>query len=162
MTGRYRQAGFTLVEAMVGLVILSIIMVALGGTFLVGYTTISREASAIAADTAVTSASFVLSRDMTSSIKTSSLPATISPGSGSLNFQYGSPSVSATYTIDANLNLLRTTGGAASVVARGVQQMTVSAAGCVTTITILPSANGAAAQTLTMSQRVGAAGTGCF
>ncbi len=162
MTALGRQRGFTLIEAMVGLVILTVVMTALGGTFLVGYTALSREAAAIGADTAVTSATLGLSRDLTSSVATSALPVTLSPGSGSLSFQYGSPTVTATYTIDPNRNLLRTAGAAVSVVARGVQQVDVSVSGCVKTITILPSAPGAAARTLTISQRVGAVGTGCF
>ena len=50
------QRGFTLVEAMVGVAIFTVLTLAMAGTFLVGYRAISNEARVIAADTAVRSA----------------------------------------------------------------------------------------------------------
>ncbi len=162
---RRRQAGFTVVEAMVSLAVLSIMAVALGGTFLVAFTSLSREASQIAAGTAVSAASLALTRDLSSSTVTSALPDTLTVGSGTLVLTAGPPgaTTTATYTIDANSNLVRTLSGAASgsfTAARGVKTLTVSSGipACQLTVSLLPSATGATAQALTVSQRT----QGCF
>jgi prepilin-type N-terminal cleavage/methylation domain-containing protein len=155
-----QQAGFTLVEAIVGMLILSLVAVALAGTFMVGYSVISQEARQIAAAQAVSSASLTLLRDMTSA--TSISTGTISPGAGSLSFTYGAPGTTAFYTVDAGNNLIRTVGGAARVAARGIQSVSVAAGApaCYYTITLQPSAAGSAARTLNLSQRIGT--QGCF
>ncbi len=63
---RQRQRGFTLVEMMVGLAILSIVTIAMAGTFLVASRAVSNEARAIAAHEAVSGASLWLTRDLNS------------------------------------------------------------------------------------------------
>jgi len=162
---RRHQGGFTIIEALVGLAIISVIALALGSTFLVGYTTLSKEALQVGAGTAAANASLALTRDLTSSGITSGLGVTITAGSGSLSLTYGSPATNVTYTIDSNNNLIRTLSGASSgsfVAARGVQQLIVSAGtpACYVNVSVLPSAAGATAQSLTVSRRIGA--TGCF
>src|SRR5260370_26226797 len=66
------QRGFTLVEMMVGLAILSIVTIAMAGTFLVASRAVSNEARAIAPDEAVSGASLWLTRDLNSA---TALPA---------------------------------------------------------------------------------------
>jgi len=151
----------------VALLILTLLAVALGGTFLVGYKTLTREARQIAGDTAVSSASLTLLRDLSSSSITSPLPDTISPGAGTLTLTDGPTSGAATvtYTIDANNNLIRTLSGASTgsfTAARGIQLVTVSSGtpACRLSVSLTPSAVGASTQTLTVDQRVGTAG--CF
>ena len=66
---RRRQRGFTLVEMMVGLAILSIVTLAMAGTFLVASRAVSNEARAIAADEADSAASLWLTRDLNSAAR---------------------------------------------------------------------------------------------
>jgi prepilin-type N-terminal cleavage/methylation domain-containing protein len=150
-----RQKGFTLVEAMVGLAIFAVVSLVMVSTFLVGYKTISNEARVIAADTAVSEASLTLVRDLNSA-NAPLLPGTIP--SGAITLTYGSPPVPVAYSIDASHNLIRTVNGTDQVAARGVTSVTITVAGCYATVTIQPSAAGAAAATLNVSNRPG----GCF
>lgn len=154
---RRRQGGYTLVELLVGVVVLSIVGLALAGTFAVGSRTVNQEGRQIAADTAVSEASMSLIRDFSSASSFST--GTISSGSGSLTMTAGSPATSVTYTIDAGQNLIRTVGASASVSARGLSSMTVSAGSpaCYLSLSLQPSAVGAAAQVL----NVGARPLGC-
>jgi prepilin-type N-terminal cleavage/methylation domain-containing protein len=153
MSRRRRQSGFTLIEMLMSLAILTVVTIAMGGTFLVGYTAISREARAIAADTAISDASLSLTRDLQTA---AAVPTgSISSGVGSLALTYGSPAVAVTYTIDAGRNLIRNVGGKAFVAGRGMTSVTVALAGCYATVTLQPSATGAAAQTLTVGNRPG-------
>jgi type II secretory pathway pseudopilin PulG len=152
---RSRQRGFTLVEAVVGLGILTIVTLAMAGTFLVGYQAVTKEANVISADTAISHASITLTRDLESA---GAIPTgTISSGN-TLTLTYGSPSVTVVYSITANRDLIRTAGGVARVAARGMTSVVISAAGCYATLTLQPSATGAAAATLNVSNRI----AGCF
>jgi hypothetical protein len=54
--------------------------------------------------------------------------------------------------------LIRTVSGSAQVAARGITSVTIAVTGCYATVTILPSAVGATASTLNVSNRPG----GCF
>lgn len=155
-----RQAGFTLVEMMVGLVIMTVVALALVGATLVGYRTITVEARTIAANQTVSNASLALVRDLSSA--TTIATGTISPGAGTLTVTYGSPVTTVTYRIDANRNLLRTVGASTSVAARGMQTLTIAVGNpaCFTAVTITPSAVGAVGSTLNVTQRAGA--QGCF
>jgi prepilin-type N-terminal cleavage/methylation domain-containing protein len=157
---RHRQSGFTLVEVMVGLVIMTIVSIALAGGFLVGYRTISTEANQISADQAVSSASLPMLRDFTSA--TSITTGTITPGVGTLTVTYGNPVSTAVYRITAANSLIRTVGAVSTVAARGMQRVVVAAPAppCYYTLTLTPSAPGAAAVTLNFSTRVGP--QGCF
>lgn len=162
MTSRQQhQAGFTLVEVMVVMLITSIVAIALAGGFLVGYRTISTEARQISADQAVSSASLPMLRDFTSATTIST--GTITPGAGTLTITYGNPVTTVRYTIDARNNLIRTVGAVSTVAARGMQRVFVAAPPvppCYYTLTLTPSAVGAAAVTLNLSQRIGP--QGCF
>ncbi len=150
---RRRQAGFTLIEMMVSLAIVTTVTIALGGTFIVGYTAINREAREIAADTAISDASLTLTRDLQSA---AAVPTgSISAGVGALSLTYGSPAVTVVYTVDASSNLIRTFGGNAFVAARGMTSVTIASPGCYATVTLQPSAVGAVAQTLNVSNRPG-------
>jgi prepilin-type N-terminal cleavage/methylation domain-containing protein len=159
---RHRQAGFTLVEVMVGLLIMSIVAVALASAFLVGYRTITTEARQLSADQAVSTASLPLLRDFTSATTITS--GTITPGSvPPLTITYGNPVTTVRYRIDARNNLIRTVvGGASTVAARGMQRVVVAAPAppCYYTLTLTPSAIGAAAVTLNLSRRTGP--QGCY
>jgi type II secretory pathway component PulJ len=153
-----RQQGFTLVDTVIGMAILTAICVALAGTFLVAGRSLSNEARTIAADTAISHASFTLTRDLASAstIPTgtvSSVPST------TLSLSYGSPpGTTVVYSIDGNGDLVRTAGGSAAVAARGISTVVVAAAGCYLTATIQPSATGAAPVTLNVGNRPG----GCW
>ena len=76
-----RQLGFTVVEAMVGVTILTVLTLAMAGTFLVGYRAINNEARVIAADSAVSNASLWLTRDLQS--ETATVAGTIQTGTRS-------------------------------------------------------------------------------
>lgn len=150
-----RQQGFTLVEMMVGLAILSIVTIAMAGTFLVAYKALSNEARAIAADEAVSGASLWLTRDLNSA---AALPAgTVSAGK-TVTLTYGSPAVTVVYSVTNNHDLVRTVNGRAGAAARGVTSVVFSAVGCYATVTIQPSAVGATPTTFNVSNRPG----GCF
>lgn len=158
---RRRQAGFTLVETLVAVVIGAAVSLALASSFLLGYRTISQEARQIAADQAVSGASLSLVRDLTSA---TTIPAgTITPSVGTLTITFGpAPATNLTYRIDARNNLIRTVGGVSTVAARGMQSLTIAAPNpaCYYTLTIRPSAVGAVAVTMNVSRRTGA--TGCY
>ena len=150
-----RQAGFTILEMAVGVAIMVLVSIAMAGTFLVGYQTLTTEARVIAADTAVNEASLVLVHDLES---TNALVAgTIGAGS-TITMTYGSPAVTVVYSVDANKNLIRTGNGNAQTAARGITSVTITVAGCYATASIQPSATGASASTLNVSNRRG----GCF
>lgn len=135
--------------------ILTIATVAMAGTFLVGYKAVTKEANVISADTAISHAAITLTRDLESA---AAIPTgTISAGN-TLTLTYGSPSVTVVYSITANHDLIRTAGGVARVAARGMTSVVISAAGCYATLTLQPSATGAAAATLNLSNRI----AGCF
>jgi prepilin-type N-terminal cleavage/methylation domain-containing protein len=157
---RHRQSGFTLVEVMVGLLITTIVSVALAGAFLVGYRTISTEANQISADQAVSGASLPMLRDFTSA--TTITTGTITPGAGNITVTYGNPVVTVVYRITAANSLTRTVGAVSTVAARGMQRVVVAVPNptCYYTLTLTPSAAGAAAVTLNFSTRVGP--QGCF
>jgi len=154
-----RRSGFTIVEAAIGLLVIALITGALASTFLVGYTVISKEANQISADSALSSASLPLLRDLSSST-ISVYTGTLTPGSNSLVVVAGVPPTTMTYRIDAQGNLTRSVaGGGTSVAARGLQRLALATAGCQLTVTLTPKAI-AVARTLRVTQRTGAAG--CF
>ena len=150
-----RQRGFTLVEMMVGLAILSIVMVAMAGTFLVAFRAVTNEARAIAADEAVSGATLWLTRDLNSAV---ALPAGTVNSATTVTVTYGSPVVTVVYSINSNRDLVRTVNGSARTAARGVTSVVFSATGCYATATIQTSAAGAAAVTFNVSNRPG----GCW
>jgi prepilin-type N-terminal cleavage/methylation domain-containing protein len=168
MRGRARRAapGFTLVEMMIGIAVVVGLSLAMAATFSVGFTTIRQEGRAIAADTTVSSASLPLTRDLSASSLTSTAlgggPGNpLKPGIGRVTLTYGSGAsrTAVTYVIDAAGTLTRqANAGAASVVARGLSSLTMSNSGCQWTVTLVPSAIGASARSLTVSQR----NQGCF
>ncbi|MDQ6883317.1 MAG: prepilin-type N-terminal cleavage/methylation domain-containing protein [Candidatus Dormibacteraeota bacterium] len=149
------QGGFTLVELMIGMALFTVITIAMGGTFLIGTRTLTNEARQIAADTAVSHASFTLTRDLASA--TTIPTGTIAAGS-TVAFTYGSPAVTVRYSIDSSSSLIRTVAGSAQVAARGITSVVITATGCYETATIQPSAAGAASVTLNVSNRP----AGCF
>ena len=151
------QRGFTLVEMMVGMAILSVIAVAMAGTFLVANRAVSGEARVIAADEAISGASLWLTRDLNSANAVPAGPVTISAGNP-LTLSYGSPAVTVVYSVDNNQDLLRTVNGTATTAARGITSVTITAPGCYATVTMQPSATGAAAATFNVSNRPG----GCW
>lgn len=135
-----------------GIAILSIVSLVMAGTFLVGYRTVSTEARIIAAGTAVSNASLSLVRDLNSA---AILPAGTINAASSLTLTYGSPAVTVVYSVDTASNLIRTVNGNPRVAARGITSVSIAVAGCYATVTIQPSATGAAAQTLNVSNRPG-------
>ena len=154
---RRRQRGFTLVEMMVGLAILSIVTLAMAGTFLVASRAVSNEARAIAADEADSAASLWLTRDLNSAAALPALPVTINLAN-TLTLTYGSPPVVVIYSVNNNRDLIRTVNGLATTAARGITSVTVTAAGCYATVAIQPSAIGATVATFNVSNRPG----GCW
>ena len=158
--GRGTRGGFTILEAAIGLLVLALITGALASTFLVGYTIISKEANQLSTDSALSSASLTLLRDLSSST-TAVSTGTLTPGSSnSLVVIAGAPPTTVTYQIDAQGNLTRSVlGRATSVAARGLQSLALATAGCQLTVTLTPKAI-AVAQTLRVTQRTGA--TGCY
>jgi type II secretory pathway component PulJ len=153
-----RQQGFTLVDTVIGMAILTAICVALAGTFLVAGRSLSNEARTIAADTAISHASFTLTRDLASASTIPTGTASAVPPT-TLNLTYGSPPVAVVYSINGNGDLVRTAGASAQVAARGISSVVVVvASGCYLTATIQPSATGAASVTLNVGNRPG----GCF
>jgi hypothetical protein len=141
---------------MVGLAILSIVTIAMAGTFLVASRAVSNEARTISADEAISGASLWLTRDLNSA---AALPAgTVGLGNPPVTLQYGSPTVIVAYSVNTNNDLVRTVNGVATTAARGITSVTVTAAGCYATVTIQPSATGATAATFNVGNRPG----GCF
>ena len=149
------QRGYTIVEALIGITILSVVTLVMGGTFLVGVRAISNEARVIAADNATSDASLSLVRDLNSAVAVTA--GTINAATP-MTLTYGSPVITVVYSVDANGNLIRTVNGTAQVAARGITSVTIAVAGCYATVTIQPSAVGASASTLNVSNRPG----GCF
>ena len=80
---RHRQAGFTLVEVMAGVMVGTAVALVLASAFLLGYRTISREARQIAGDQAVSGASLSMVRDLTSATTIST--GTLTAGSPAAN-----------------------------------------------------------------------------
>lgn len=153
-----RQRGFTLLETVIGLAIVTAITIALAGTFLIAGRSLSNEARTIAADTAISHSSFTLTRDLASATLIPIGTVSASPPS-TLSLTYGSPpGTSVVYSINGNGDLVRTAAGSAQVAARGISRIVVAAAGCYLTATIQPSAAGATAVTLNVGNRPG----GCF
>jgi prepilin-type N-terminal cleavage/methylation domain-containing protein len=150
-----RQRGYTLVEALVGITILSIVTLVMASTFLVGVRAITNEARIIAADNATSDASLSLVRDLSSVVPLT--PGTINALTP-MTLTYGSGPTTVLYTVDANSNLIRTVNGTAQVAARGITSVTIALTGCYATVTIQPSAVGATTSTLNVSNRPG----GCF
>jgi type II secretory pathway pseudopilin PulG len=155
MNGKQLKSGFTLVEAMVGVAIMTVVMIAMAGTFLVGSKTISNEARVIAADTAVSEASLTLTRDLNSY---STIVGTTIGGAATVTITYGSPPTTVVYSVDGNNNLIRTVNGSDQTAARGISNIAIGTTGCYATVTIQPSATGASASTLNVGNRPG----GCF
>ena len=157
-----RQSGLSLVEMMVGLVLMTVVSLTLAGATVVGYRTFTIETRQIATGKAVSGATLTLVRDLSSA--TAFTIGTITRNTGTLQVTYGAPPATVViYRIDAANNLTRTIGGSTSVAARGMQSVTIARAAnpvCDITVTIRPSAVGAAAVTLRVSQRVGT--RGCF
>jgi prepilin-type N-terminal cleavage/methylation domain-containing protein len=150
-----RQQGFTLVEALIGITVLSIVVLVMASTFLVGARAISNEARVIAADTATSDASLSLVRDLNSAVVVTA--GTINAATP-MTLTYGSVPTTVVYSVDGNRNLIRTVNGTAQVAARGITSVTIAITGCYATVTIQPSAVGANASTLNVSNRPG----GCF
>ncbi|HEX9095494.1 MAG TPA: type II secretion system protein [Candidatus Dormibacteraeota bacterium] len=155
MTRTTGQRGYTIVEALIGITILSIVTLVMASTFLVGIRAISNEARVIAADNATSDASLSLVRDLSSAVAVTA--GTINSATP-LTLTHGSPVITVVYSIDANRNLIRTVNGTAQVAARGITSVTIAVAGCYATVTIQPSAVGSTASTLNVSNRPG----GCF
>ena len=158
MTRATRQRGYTIVEALIGITVLSIVTLVMASTFLVGVRAISNEARIIAADNATSDASLSLVRDLNSAV---TVPVGTINAATPMTLTYGSPAVTVVYSVDASGNLIRTVNGSAQVAARGITSVTVALIGvstCYTTVTIQPSAVGASASTLNVSNRPG----GCF
>jgi type II secretory pathway pseudopilin PulG len=155
MTRIRGQRGYTIVEALIGITILSIVTLVMASTFLVGIRSISNEARVIAADNATSDASLSLVRDLNSA--TTITAGTINTATP-MTLTYGSAPITVIYSVDANRNLIRTVGLSAQVVARGITGVTIAVTGCYATVTIQPSAVGAGASTLNVSNRPG----GCF
>lgn len=149
------QRGFTLIELMIGMALFSVITIAMAGTFLIGTRTLTNEAREIAADTAVSHASFTLTRDLASA--TTVPTGTIAAGS-TVTLAYGSPAVTVVYSINSGNDLIRTVAGSAHVAARGITSVVITATACYETATIQPSAAGAASVALNVSNRP----AGCF
>jgi type II secretory pathway pseudopilin PulG len=155
MMRRTRQRGYTIVEALIGITILSIVTLVMASTFLVGVRAISNEARIIAADNATSDASLSLVRDLNSAVAVTA--GTINAATP-MTLTYGSAPTTVVYSVDASRNLIRTVSGSAQVAARGITSVTIAVTGCYATVTILPSAVGATASTLNVSNRPG----GCF
>jgi type II secretory pathway pseudopilin PulG len=153
MRRRARQRGFTVVEVMIGTLLMTILSLAMVGTFAVGYRTLSQEARQIAADNAVNGADMALTRDLGMATV---LPTGTIGGGSTVSFTYGLPgSNTVVYSIDGGKNLIRTLNANAQVVARGMNSVTISAVACYATVTLQPSAVGAAARTLNVGNRPG-------
>jgi Tfp pilus assembly protein PilV len=155
MTRRLSQGGFTVIEAMIGVLLMTILSLAMVGTFTVGYQTLSQETRQIAADNAVNGADMALTRDLSMATV---LPTGTIGGGSTVAFAYGPAGSNAVvYSVDGNKNLIRTLNGTAQVVARGMTSVTISAAAgsCYATVTLQPSAVGAAARTLNVANRPG-------
>jgi prepilin-type N-terminal cleavage/methylation domain-containing protein len=150
-----RQRGYTLVEALVGITILSIVTLVMASTFLVGVRAITNEARIIAADGASSDASLSLVRDLSSA---AAVPVGTINAATPMTLTYGSGPTTVVYSVDANSNLIRTVNGSAQVAARGITSVTIALTGCYATVTIQPSAVGATTSTLNVSNRPG----GCF
>jgi prepilin-type N-terminal cleavage/methylation domain-containing protein len=153
VTGRQtRQRGFTIVEALLSIAILSIVTLVMASTFLIGYRTVSNEARVIAADTAVSGASLWLTRDIQTA---AAVPVGTISSASTVTLAYGSPAITVVYSVDATRNLIRTVNGTGQVAARGITSVVITAAGCYTTVTIQPSATGAVARILNVGNRQG-------
>jgi prepilin-type N-terminal cleavage/methylation domain-containing protein len=155
-----RQGGFTLVELLVAIALSALVALVLAQTFLVGYGVLTAESRALAGDTAISTATLSLTRDLSSGTVSSALPDSLTAGSGTLSLSYGNPAVTVSYSIDAAGNLIRSVAGVSSVSSRGLQQLLVTAGtpACFLSVTLTPSAVGATPQTVQIGQRP----QGCF
>ena len=106
----------------------------------------------IGADTAVSNSGMWLTRDLNSEAPT--VAGTIQAGSP-MTIKYGLPVVTVIYSVDGSNNLIRSAGGPDQVAARGITSVVISWTGCYGTVTIQPSAVGAAAVVLHVSNRPG-------
>ena len=140
---------------MVGAALLTVITLAMAGTFLVAYKSLTNEARVVAADTAASHTSFTLTRDLASA---ATVPAGTVSSSSTVTLTYGAPLVTVVYSLNAKNELIRTVNGSAQVAARDVTSVVITATGCYATATIQPSATGAAAYSLNVANRPG----GCF
>jgi type II secretory pathway pseudopilin PulG len=148
------QRGFTIVEAMLGIAVFTIVALAMAGTFLIGYRAISNETADISAGRATSDASIWLTRDLNSA--DTQPTGTIAFPNPAITFTYGAGATTVSYSVDANRNLIRTVAGSAQVAARGITSVTIGAwTGCYGTITIQPSAAGEPAVVLHVSNRPG-------
>jgi hypothetical protein len=141
----------------INVAITSIIVVALGGTFVVGYSAINRSNATMAGDNATANASVALTRDIGSAAGVSpALPVTLTPGAGSITFTPAGSTPPRTYTIDSAGNVVRTVGGAARVAARGIAtvQFATGSATCQLQVTITASKGALGAQGLTVARRM--------
>ena len=155
MTRARFQQGFTIIEALIGITILSIVTLVMASTFLVGVRAISNEARVIAADNATSDASLSLVRDLNTSV---TLTAGTINAATPMTLTYGSGPTTVVYSVDASGNLMRTVNGTGHVAARGITSVTIAVTGCYATVTIQPSAVGATVSTLNVGNRPG----GCF
>jgi prepilin-type N-terminal cleavage/methylation domain-containing protein len=154
---RRRQRGFTLIELAINVAITGVIVVALGGTSVVGYAAINRSNATMAGDNATASVSVALTRDISSAAGVSpALPVTLTPSAGSITFTPAGSTPARTYTIDAAGNVVRTVGGAATVAARGIAQLQFAAGSspCQMQVTITASKGTLGAQGLTVARRM--------
>jgi prepilin-type N-terminal cleavage/methylation domain-containing protein len=155
VTRTTRQRGYTIVEALIAITILSIVTLVMASTFIVGVRAISNEARVLAADNATSDASLSLVRDLSTA---GAVTAGTINAATPMTLTYGSPAITVVYSVDASRNLIRTVNGSAQVAARGITSVTIAVTGCYATLTIQPSAVGASASTLNISNRPG----GCF
>lgn len=152
-----RQRGFTLVELAINVAITGVIMVALGGTSVVGYAAINRSNATMAGDSAIASTSVALTRDISSATGVSpGLPVTLVPGVGSITFTPAGSTPARIYTIDLAGNVVRTVGGTATVAARGVAQLQFAAgsSACQIQVTMTASKGTLGAQSLIVARRM--------
>jgi hypothetical protein len=137
--------------------ITGVIVVALGSTFLVGYSAINRSNATMAGDNATASVSVALTRDISSANGVSpALPVTLTPGAGSITFTPAGSTPPRVYTIDGAGNVVRTVGGTATVAARGIAQLqfAVGSSACQMQVTITASMGALGAQGLTVARRM--------
>jgi prepilin-type N-terminal cleavage/methylation domain-containing protein len=159
---RRGQAGFTLTELMIGVAVMAVVSISLGGTFEVGYQTLSQEGRKIAADRTVSATTLVLTRDISGSSLTGTWwggsPANpLLPGNGAfiaLVYGPGGGTTVVTYSIDASGTLLRSLNFAAgTVVARDLASLSIAQTGCLWSVSVLASASGASQRTFQVAQR---------
>src|SRR6202162_6362647 len=100
-----RQRGYTIVEALIGITILSIVTLVMASTFLVVIRAIRNEARVIAADNATADTSLSLVRDLNSAVAVAA--GTINAATP-MTLTYGSAPTTVVYSVDGNRKLIRT------------------------------------------------------